>query len=221
MGPVADARIRSGHDERERGTFPSGQLALGLRYAFHPPVRRQLAAEIRAQFAAFAATGLPLDHANAHKHMHLHPRVGRLMIEIGREYGLCAIRVPAEPPRVLAKCGRRARPGDHALHRWTALLRRRAQRAGMTVNDHAFGIAWSGHMTAEKLLRLAAHLPDGVSEIYFHPASRRDPVLTELMPDYEHEAELAALLDPTVRAAFVAHGVMTTSFSEVAAPATR
>jgi hypothetical protein len=40
-----------------------------------------------------------------------------------------------------------------------------------------------------------AHLPDGVSEIYFHPATNRDPLLVRLMPDYEHEAELATLLD--------------------------
>ncbi len=62
------------------GRFPSDQAALGLRYFFSPEARRQLAREIRAQFAAFAATGLRLDHANAHKHMHLHPTVGRMMI---------------------------------------------------------------------------------------------------------------------------------------------
>ena len=201
--------------------FASRQLPLALRYAFHPRARRQLAAEIRAQFAAFAATGLPLDHANAHKHMHLHPTVGRLMIEIGQEYGLRALRVPAEPPQVLARCGHPASLGDRTLYRWAALLRRRARHAGMATNDHAFGIAWSGHMTVTKLLRLAAHLPEGVSEVYFHPASRRDAVLTALMPDYEHEAEFAALLDPTVRSAFAATGATMTSFSEVAARAAR
>ena len=70
------------------GQFPSDQLRLGIAYFFRPRVRRQLAAEIRAQFAAFAATGLTLDHANAHKHMHLHPTVGRLLIDIGRDFGL-------------------------------------------------------------------------------------------------------------------------------------
>ena len=52
----------------------------GMRFFFRPPARRQLAAEIRAQFAAFAATGLTLDHANAHKHFHLHPTIARLLI---------------------------------------------------------------------------------------------------------------------------------------------
>src|SRR5665213_380544 len=79
------------------GQFPSDQARLGFRYFFRPAVRRQLAQEIRAQFAAFAATGLTLDHANAHKHMHLHPIVEKLLIEAGRELGLHSIRIPAEP----------------------------------------------------------------------------------------------------------------------------
>jgi chitin disaccharide deacetylase len=177
------------------GQFPSDQLRLGVRYALLPTVRRQLGAEIRAQFAAFAATGLALDHANAHKHMHLHPVVGRLILEIGRDFGLPAIRIPAEPPDVLRRCGTRVGPAAWALYRWTALLRRQARAAGVAMNDHCFGLAWSGHMTAERVRRLMQALPDGVSEIYFHPAVRRDALLRRLMPDYEHQSELAALLD--------------------------
>jgi chitin disaccharide deacetylase len=176
------------------GQFPSDQLKLGLNYFFRPGIRRQLAAEIRAQFAAFAATGLTLDHANAHKHMHLHPTVGAMMLRIGQEYGLNRIRIPAEPPDIMARCGTPAGLGDKVLYGWTNLLRRQARVARVATNDHCFGLAWSGHMTADRLRRLLPHLPDGDTEIYFHPAARRDAVLDRLMPDYEHEAELAALL---------------------------
>jgi chitin disaccharide deacetylase len=177
------------------GQFPSDQLKLGVDYFFRPRIRRQLAAEIRAQFAAFAATGLTLDHANAHKHMHLHPTVGRMMIDIGRGFGLRAVRIPAEPPAVLARCGTHVGLGGHAMYRWTALLRRQARAAGMEANDHCFGLAWSGHMTAERVRSLSAVLPDGRNEIYFHPATERNALLRRLMPNYEHEAELAALLN--------------------------
>jgi hopanoid biosynthesis associated protein HpnK len=176
------------------GQFPSGQLKLGINYFFRPRVRRQLRAEIRAQFAAFAATGLTLDHANAHKHMHLHPTVGALMLQEGAAFGLNRIRIPAEPPDVMARCGVATGFGDKVLYRWTALLRAQAKAAGVAVNDHCFGLAWSGHMTEDKIRRLLAALPDGDSEIYFHPAAGRDAALGRLMPDYEHEAELAALL---------------------------
>jgi chitin disaccharide deacetylase len=189
-----------------QGRFPSDQLRLGLNYFLRPRVRRQLAAEIRAQFAAFVATGLMLDHANAHKHMHLHPTVGRLMIEIGREFGLRTVRVPAEPPAVLMRCGTQVGLGGHALYHWSRLLRRQIRAAGLATTDHCFGIAWSGHMTPDRVGRLLAVLPEGLSEIYFHPASSRDEALCRLMPDYEHEAELATLLD---RAMLATTGIAT------------
>ncbi len=201
--------------------FPPGQLALALRYAFRPAARSQLAAEIRAQFAAFAATGLSLDHADAHKHMHLHPIVGRLLVDIGRDFGLRAVRVPAEPPAVLAQIDDRPGWGARAMHVWTGLLRRQVRRAGLLANDHAFGVAWSGHMTATRLVHLAKQLPPGLSEIYCHPASRRDPILVELMPEYEHEAELAALLDSRVAAALAASGAVATDFSQEASRCSR
>ncbi len=180
------------------GQFPSDQFGLGLNYFFSPHIRRQLLAEVRAQFEAFAATGLCLDHANAHKHMHLHPTVGAMMLRIGAEHGLRRIRIPAEPPGVMARCGAPVTFGDRLLYRWTGLLRRQARMAGVAGNDHCFGLTWSGHMTAERVRRLLNNLPEGDTEIYFHPAARRDPVLDRLMPTYEHEAELAALLDPVV-----------------------
>jgi hopanoid biosynthesis associated protein HpnK len=184
-----------------RGWFPSDALRLGLRYAFVPQVRRQLAAEIAAQFAAFAATGLPLDHADAHKHMHLHPTVGRLMLHIGRQHGLTRIRVPAEPPTVLAACATPSGLGGRALHAWCRLLRAQARAAGVASDDAVFGIAWSGQMTEARVLRLLQNLPAGTSEIYFHPAQQRDALIAALMPGYAHEAELAALLSPAVKAA--------------------
>jgi chitin disaccharide deacetylase len=199
------------------GQFPSDQLGLGLRYAFSPRVRQQLRREIAAQFAAFAATGLPLDHANAHKHMHLHPTVGRLLIEAGRAHGLRALRVPAEPADVMTALGVPQNFGARALLAWTRLLRTQARRAGLLTNDHAFGIAWSGGMTEERLAQLIPRLPSGLSEIYFHPAAGRDPLLDRLMPGYQHAAEMAALLSPAIRLALGREGLETTTYSDAVA----
>jgi hopanoid biosynthesis associated protein HpnK len=216
-GPAALPPARSPDLVDSHGQFPSDQIRLGIDYFFRPGVRRQLAAEVRAQFDAFAATGLSLDHANAHKHMHLHPTVGRLLIRIGRDFGLRAVRVPAEPPTVLAACGMRLSSGAHALFHWTSVLRRQARRAGMLTNDYCFGIAWSGQMTAERVQQLAPRIPDGLCEIYFHPASRTDTTLAALMPDYRHEDELAALLEPEVRKALEAVGRLTSYGAETSA----
>ena len=184
------------------GWFSSDQLRLGLRYYFRPRVRPQLRAEIAAQFAAFAATGLDLHHADAHKHMHLHPTVGRLLIEEGARYGLNRVRVPFEPVAVMARCGVVPGLGARAMAAGTSVLRRQITQAGMTATDQVFGLAWSGAVTEARLLALAEHLPPGETEIYTHPAAGRDALLDGLMPDYQHEAELAALLSPAVRDAY-------------------
>ncbi len=183
------------------GWFPSNQLRLGLRYFFLPHVRQQLAAEIDAQFTAFAATGLKLAHADAHKHMHLHPTIGRLMIAAGRRHGLTRVRVPAEPPAIMSRLGH---AGGHELFQWSRLLRSQLRRAGLSAPDAVFGLAWSGGMTTDRVRRLLEILPTGDIELYFHPAARRDPLLDRLMPSYDHQGELATLLEPAIRAALQA-----------------
>lgn len=197
--------------------FPSDQVRLGLRYFARPGIRRQLRAEIAAQFRAFAATGLALDHANAHKHMHLHPTVGRLMLEEGRPHGLPAVRVPHEPSTILASLGDAPGRGARLLARWTRVLRSQCRRAGVRTNDSCFGIRWSGGMRADRVRRLAAALPAGLTEIYFHPASHRDAAFARLMPGYTPEAELEALLDPAVRRAFEAADCTLTNWQDASA----
>ncbi len=177
------------------GKFGRNQTALGFQYFVSPAARRELQAEIRAQFAAFAATGLNLHHADAHKHMHLHPTVAALMIRIGTEFGLKRIRVPAEPPKIMENCGEKISFSERALFAWTRVLRNQASRAGLASPDHVFGIKWSGHMHSARIKNLLEHLPPGSTEIYFHPATYRDGTLKKLMPGYEHEAELQALLE--------------------------
>jgi hopanoid biosynthesis associated protein HpnK len=189
------------------GRFPSDMVRAGFRFFFKPGVRCQLAREIRAQFEAFAATGLTLDHVNTHKHIHLHPTVARLIVEIGRGFGLRSMRVPNEP--YLGTGGLNAL----ALRAWTRQLRWFLHRAGIATNDHVIGLAWSGAMTEARVLELLSRLPDGVTELYFHPATGLTPGLARTMPTYRHADELAALLSPAVRGAIERLGVPVTSFS--------
>jgi chitin disaccharide deacetylase len=69
----------------------------------------------------------------------------------------------------------------------------------MQSNDYTFGMSESSYIQEAYVLRLLTCLPEGVSEIYFHPATHRwawvDPLLTGYRPD----KELSALLSPAVR----------------------
>ncbi len=211
VSPVAGVSALIGGD----GEFDGNLARAGIRFFFLPKVRKQLARELRAQFEAFRATGLALDHVNAHKHMHLHPSVAGLIVEIGRDYGMKALRVPYEPVGALRRAFPQERYPTPFYQPWAKRLRRRLRLAGLHVNDHVFGLAWSGGMTEDRVLRLLPHLPDGVSEIYFHPAAQRSPRLAAAMPDYCHVEELAALLSPAVREVISAHGIGLVTYGEL------
>jgi hopanoid biosynthesis associated protein HpnK len=204
---------------RAGGAFDDDMLRAGVRFFFSIAARRQLAAEIRAQFAAFRATGLDLDHVNTHKHFHIHPTVAGLILAIGREFGVKAMRVPAEPmaPLRRAAAAEGTRVAAPLYAPWIALLRRRLRRAGLVVNDHLLGLAWSGHMTEARVLRLLEALPAGTTELYCHPAVAQTPALARTMPDYRPAEELAALLSPRVRRAIESAGIALVSYGDLAA----
>ncbi len=176
------------------GCLRSDMTMLGAAIAFSRRARRQLADEICAQFEAFGATGLALDHCNAHKHFHLHPVVGRLIASIGRRFGMRAVRVPREPLSVLRRIEPRT-PRAPALvtapFAW--LLERRLRAAGLATCDRVFGLHWSGGMTRPRLAGLIAHLPEGLTEVYLHPATGAYPGSA---PGYRYREELDALLAP-------------------------
>lgn len=198
------------------GAFKNDMIGAGFRFFFNPAARRQLAAEIRAQFEAFRATGLVLDHVNAHKHLHIHPTVAGLIAAIGRDYGLRAMRVPAEPTGVLrraAVAGERIAPPLYTP--WIALMRRRLRRAGILVNDHLLGLRWTGAMTESRMLRLVEVLPPGVSELYCHPAAWAAPALLRTMPDYQQAEELAALLSPALRRSVESAGIGLAAYGDL------
>lgn len=168
---------------------------LGLDLAVKPSARRQLSAEITAQFEAYRATGLPLDHVNAHKHFHVHPLIAGRVLAIGRRYGMRAIRVPREPRAVL----RAAEPGATPkpaldIAPWAGLLAVRARQAGLLIPDRTLGLAWSGAMTPQRVAGLLGHLPDGLTELYTHPATRGG--FPGEAPGYAYAAERDALISP-------------------------
>ncbi|MBV8726981.1 MAG: hopanoid biosynthesis-associated protein HpnK [Candidatus Eremiobacteraeota bacterium] len=201
------------------GCFPTDLGKAGVRYFFRSGARRQLEAEIRAQFEAFARVGLPLDHVNAQNHMHVHPTILGLVLKVGPQYGMRAVRVPREP----FFASWRAAHADlwprfanaFFLWPWLTLMQARLNAAGMRTNDFVFGMNDSGRMNADRVLKLLRNLPPGVSEMYFHPATKAWPDIDPLIQRYAFADELAALIDPEVAQKLQRLGVVPNAFTDV------
>jgi hopanoid biosynthesis associated protein HpnK len=194
-----------GHD----GRFVGDAVHFGIKLYASPELRRQADAEIEAQFERFGATGFVMDHINGHQHFHLHPVVLDAIARLASRFGHPPLRLPVEPFAASFEANR-----DRMLGRFSGWLfyslqarriKRRLLKEGMTANDHVFGLYDSGAMTEDRLLRLLEHLPQGVSEIYCHPATRRWEGPDTLPASYQPEAELDALLSPAVKAKMTAN----------------
>jgi len=198
------------------GRFSIRLVRAGFSFFFGPDARRQLEREIRAQLEAFARTGLELDHVNAHNHMHLHPTVLSILLRVGAEFGMRAVRLPLEPVcRSIHGLGAAPRLNRVFLAPWVARMRRLLAAAGMRCNDRLFGLVHSGAMVRDRVLAIIAALPEGATELYFHPATRRCPELEETMRGYRHQEELVALTDPAVRAGLDRRGIQRISFCDL------
>lgn len=196
----------------------SNPVTSGCKIFFLPKVRRQLAAEIRAQFEAFKKTGLRLDHVNAHKHLHLHPTVLDMIIQIGKEFDLKAVRVPDEPPLKALINNRKEWIQRYA--RWLFLkplatrMRRQLKANNIQYNDFIYGLHDSGHMNVDKLIRILSHLSPGLTEVYSHPATQGQDNVDPAAAGYEFEDEYKALIHPRVRRTVDKFSIELTGFSD-------
>jgi chitin disaccharide deacetylase len=190
------------------GVFSNDLVRAGIRFFFQPGIRRQIDDEIRAQFQRFAETGLRLDHVDAQSHMHVHPTIFGAILKIGPEFGMRAVRIPREPFG-----------GTRTIEPWTALMRRRAKRHGVSCSDYVYGVNDVGAMTEARVLQLLDRLPDGVTELFFHPATAPFAAADPSTERFAWTEELAALVSPRVRSALAEKGLESVTYGELASTA--
>ncbi|HYR29727.1 MAG TPA: ChbG/HpnK family deacetylase [Thermoanaerobaculia bacterium] len=148
-------------------------------------------AELRAQIEKVLATGLRVTHLNGHQHLHVLPRIFRVVQKLAAEYSINYIRTVDDHGGTsrglaigaLSFLGRRA-PGS---------------------NTRTIGVAGAGHLA--DLVPLLDHV-DGLTELVTHPGIA--------VTGYDHwgyawDAETRALCDPRLREEIAGRGITLTS----------
>ena len=193
------------------GIFPDEPWRAGLRYAFSRAAQAELAAELKAQFERFAATGLPLSHVDSHMHMHVHPTVFRLLLPLAEKHGARGLRLPRDDFWTSVSYSRQ-RAGLKAL--WAAVFGLLARRCANDLDGHplkvahrVYGLMQTGQMREDYVLRLLGQLQAPTAEIYFHPSTR-----TEDGAYGPNPSDLATLLSPAVRSVLQERGLCLTTY---------
>lgn len=198
------------------GRFSNNPEQFGFRLYFSREMRRQAEAEIRAQFERFETTGLVLDHVNGHHHFHIHPAVAEVIAKLAPRYGAPPVRIPVEPFWPSWQAG--ADKPFKRFFNWashmalTHRMRNLLTKAGLRCNDYVFGLNDSGAMIERRVLAYLDHLPDGVTEVYSHPATGTWSGADSFPESYRAREEFASLVSPAVRAKLASLGLNTLSF---------
>jgi hopanoid biosynthesis associated protein HpnK len=150
------------------GNLPPSPARAGLRYFFARSLAAPLEKEIRRQFERFVALGFAATYWDGHAHLHLHPTILRLTLPIATEFNFRATRLVREPgppallPAIFQALSRAALPA--------------LQSRQIIFADRVYGLRRTGRIDTATITHLLHHLPDGVSEFYFHPAAEPEEI---------------------------------------------
>jgi predicted glycoside hydrolase/deacetylase ChbG (UPF0249 family) len=182
----------------------------GLRYFFSPKARAGLEGEIRSQIEALLALGIAPTHVDGHINVHVHPVVFPVLCRLAREYRIPRVRLPsAEFGPSQSFPGRDGALGRLALSAVFGTMGAwiRSSAGGLWV-PRTWGLLRSGRMSADYVCWLLKNLPDGDTELYFHPSADPATVVADGRPTPTHQSwsELETLLSPQVKDALAASG---------------
>ncbi|MBN3873996.1 hopanoid biosynthesis-associated protein HpnK [Nostoc sp. JL33] len=219
----------------KQGNFSNSPFFAGLRYQFVKETRQELRQEIRAQLEKYRSTGLSLSHVDGHLHMHMHPVILRILVDLAPEFDIKVIRLPSEELGLTLRVNR-----SHLLTKlvWSAVfgrLRRYGEKMlksqGISFTERVYGLLQTGGITEEYLLGLIPQIQANLVEIYSHPAMPKagnscrgyananaihgEPLNGELEAG---EAELAALLSDQVREVLLSNGFEITNHHFLSQP---
>jgi predicted glycoside hydrolase/deacetylase ChbG (UPF0249 family) len=145
--------------------------------------------ELRAQIERVVASGLRVTHLNGHQHLHLLPRIFRVVCRLAREYAIPYVRIVDDH-------GGAARP---VSMRALSSLGRRGRKTGLT-NDRTVGVAMAGHL--EDVVPLLDHV-QGVTELVTHPGIG----VSGYAWGYDWDRETGALCDPRLPGELTVRGI--------------
>ena len=125
--------------------------------------------ELKAQVEKIHDSGIPISHIDSHQHIHILPKVLKIVVQLAQDYNIKTIRAPFERPRWQYFL---------SIKSWPRLIKqlglnlsqgsaRRVLKKYAT--DHFYGFFCGGQLNNVHLARIISSLPVGVSEVMCHP----------------------------------------------------
>ncbi|MGB9464925.1 MAG: ChbG/HpnK family deacetylase [Candidatus Acidiferrum sp.] len=237
LGVGVHLNLSDGEPVAERETVKSllnehGQLegrpeSLLLRLARRSVALKEVLHEWDAQIRKVRDCGISPTHLDGHRHVQMLPGLFEIALGLAKRHGIAAIRISHEASSLRAALSAGAgqkgavvmRQGVQA--RGLKLLapdaREQAERAGIAAADYFCGIAQTGELTREGVLRLLEILPEGTTELMCHPGyADADLAISATRLQGSRQTEVEILTDTGVRNLVASQGIRLIDYAFVA-----
>lgn len=204
---------------RFRNSLKQFAMAAVHKQIFADEIQRETEAQIRK----IQACGVALTHVDSHKHTHMFPEVLRPVLRAAKACGIRAVRNPFEPLRswpremVLGTPGLWLRSAAvMAFQMFAAAFHRALREEGMVSTDGTVGIAATGLLDQQILLKILKALPEGTWELVCHPGySDPDLQAAGTRLTQSREVELAALTSAETKEAIARQKIQLISYADL------
>jgi predicted glycoside hydrolase/deacetylase ChbG (UPF0249 family) len=153
--------------------------------------------------------GVTIDHLDTHQNLHLWPVVRDVMLEVGEERGIKAVRVTRSAQR---------RVVGRVVRRLSTALVERCDRGGWSYPHASTGLDDAGHLDTRAMVRALDSLAASgqpTAELATHPGEHGDADLARYRWGYSWGDELDALCSGAVRDTVDARGFVLGTFADL------
>ena len=200
------------------GRFFSSVFLLLRKLASKKVNLQDIEREFRAQIEKALKAGITPSHFDSEKHIHCLPSIFKIVLKLGKEYGIRKVRYINEycfSPRNF----RTANSFFRSL--FCALMKKKVRESGLVITDRFYGICNRGYMAAQRLKKILTNLDEATAEIMVHPG-----YITQELKDLERrvgsyyinkyrENELEALLDAELKKIVQSQKIQLINFNEL------
>lgn len=211
----------------ESGKLEGKPEGLLLRLARKSVSLEEVEREWDAQILKVRDSGIQPTHLDGHRHVQMLPGLFEIALRLAKRRGVAAIRISHEASslRAALSSGTKQkgtvvmRQGVQArgLKLLAPEAREQAERAGIATADYFCGIAQTGELTREGVLRLLQILPEGATELMCHPGYVDAELAksgTRLQASRQKEVEI--LTDTEIRNLVASQGIRLIDYAFVA-----
>ncbi len=149
--------------------------------------------ELRRQIERVRDANIRITHLDGHKHIHVLPKVRKVIVKLAMEYGIKYVRLPYESYGDIMNFSLKKHIVNFSARTSSKLWRAH----GLISPDHFFGTTYTGKLNYHNLHNLVGAVKDGVNEIMAHPGLYDKALESKLT--ISRDIELRALISPGIK----------------------